>query len=48
MYQLLGGAATCDFGVTPKSQLTIIPGQGHVSVMMHTQTIFGYLNSYLK
>jgi len=47
-YQLLGGVATSDFGVTPKSQLAIIPGQGHVSLMMQTQTIFGYLNSFLK
>lgn len=47
-YQLLGGAVTSDFGVTPKSQLAIIPGQGHVSLMMQTQTISGYLNSFLK
>lgn len=47
-YQLLGGAITSDFGVTPKSQLAIIPGQGHVSVMMQTQSILGYLNSFLK
>ncbi|QIP13785.1 alpha/beta hydrolase [Spirosoma aureum] len=47
-YQLLGGVATSDFGVTPKSQLAIIPGEGHVSLMMQTQTILGYLNSFLK
>ena len=47
-YQLLGGAITSDFGVIPKSQLAIIPGQGHVSVMMQTQSILGYLNSFLK
>jgi pimeloyl-ACP methyl ester carboxylesterase len=47
-YQLLGGAVTADFGVNPKSQLAIVPGQGHVSLMMQTQTILGYLNSFLK
>lgn len=47
-YKLLGGAVTADFGVNPKSQLAIIPGQGHVSLMMQTQTILGYLNSFLK
>jgi pimeloyl-ACP methyl ester carboxylesterase len=38
-YQLLGGAVTSDFGVVPKSQLAIVPGQGHVSLMMQTETI---------
>lgn len=45
-YQLLGGAG--DFRVTPKSQLAIVPGQGHVSLMQQTQTILGYLNAFLK
>ncbi len=47
-YQLLGGGVTSDFGVIPKSQLAIIPGQGHVSVMMQTQTILGYMNAFLN
>lgn len=47
-YQLLGGGITSDFGVIPKSQLAIIPGQGHVGVMMQTKTILDYLNSFLK
>ncbi len=47
-YQLLGGGITGDFGMIPKSQLAIIPGQGHVSLMMQTETIAGYLNSFLK
>ncbi len=47
-YQLLGGGETSDFGVTPKSQLAIIPGQGHVSLMMQTQTILDFLNAFLK
>jgi pimeloyl-ACP methyl ester carboxylesterase len=47
-YQLLGGAICADFGVMPKSQLAIVPSQGHVSLMMQTQTIFGYLDSFLQ
>ena len=47
-YQLLGGAVCADFGPMPKSQLAIIPSQGHVSLMMQTTTILTYLNSFLK
>ncbi|MCW8313039.1 alpha/beta hydrolase [Sphingobacterium sp. InxBP1] len=47
-YQLLGGAVVGDFGQMPKSQLAIIPGQGHVSLMSQTQTILGYMNGFLK
>jgi pimeloyl-ACP methyl ester carboxylesterase len=47
-YQLLGGGGIADFGVMPKSQLAIVPGQGHVSLMMQTATILGYLNSFLQ
>jgi pimeloyl-ACP methyl ester carboxylesterase len=47
-YQLLGGAVCADFGPMPKSQLAIVPSQGHVSLMMQTQTIFGYLDGFLK
>jgi pimeloyl-ACP methyl ester carboxylesterase len=47
-YQLLGGAVIADFGPMPKSQLAIIPSQGHVSLMMQTTTILTYLNSFLK
>lgn len=46
-YQLLGGAICADFGAMPKSQLAIVPSQGHVSLMGQTQTIFGYLDSFL-
>lgn len=45
-YQLLGGNG--DFRVTPKSQLAIVPGQGHVSLMMQTQTLLGYIESFLN
>jgi len=47
-YQLLGGAVCADFGPMPKSQLAIVPSQGHVSLMMQTKTILGYLDSFLK
>ena len=47
-YQLLGGGVTADLVPMPKSQLAIVPSQGHVSVMMQTKTILGYLNDFLK
>ncbi len=30
-YKLLGGLVVADFGAMPKSQLAIVPSQGHVS-----------------
>jgi pimeloyl-ACP methyl ester carboxylesterase len=47
-YQLLGGGIAADMAPMPKSQLAIVPSQGHVSVMMQTKTILGYLNDFLK
>ncbi|MET3879629.1 alpha/beta hydrolase [Chitinophaga sp. OAE865] len=47
-YQLLGGAVAADMGAMPKSQLAIVPSQGHVSLMMQTGTILNYLNNFLK
>lgn len=47
-YQLLGGAVVADLGSMPKSQLAIVPSQGHVSLMMQTTTILTYLNNFLK
>ena len=47
-YQLLGGGVIADFVPMPKSQLAIVPSQGHVSLMMQTKTILGYLDSFLK
>jgi pimeloyl-ACP methyl ester carboxylesterase len=46
-YQLLGGAVCADLGAMPKSQLAIVPSQGHVSLMMQTKTILGYLDGFL-
>jgi len=47
-YQLLGGAVSADLGPMPKSHLAIVPSQGHVSLMMQTKTILGYLDDFLK
>jgi pimeloyl-ACP methyl ester carboxylesterase len=47
-YQLLGGNVPGDFVGMPKSQLAIVPSQGHVGLMMQTQTLFGYLDGFLK
>ncbi|GHN02235.1 alpha/beta hydrolase [Cytophagales bacterium WSM2-2] len=47
-YKLLGGCVIGDFAPMPKSQLAIVPSQGHVSLMMQTKTILGYLDGFLK
>jgi len=47
-YQLLGGGVSADLGPMPKSHLAVDPSQSHVSLMMQTKTIFGYLDDFLK
>jgi len=47
-YQLLGGGKSADIEGMPKSQLAIVPSQGHVSLMMQTKTILTYMNNFLK
>jgi pimeloyl-ACP methyl ester carboxylesterase len=47
-YQLFGGAVSADLQPMPKSQLAIVPSQGHVSLMMQTKTILNYLNNFLN
>lgn len=47
-YQLLGGGVSADLGPMPKSHLAIVPSQGHVSLMMQTKTILGYLDGFLE
>jgi pimeloyl-ACP methyl ester carboxylesterase len=47
-YQLLGGGVSGDLQPMPKSQLAVVPSQGHVSLMMQTSIILSYLNSFLK
>jgi pimeloyl-ACP methyl ester carboxylesterase len=46
-YRLLGGGVSSDLEPMPKSHLAIVPSQGHVSLMMQTETIFGYLKEFL-
>ena len=47
-YQLLGGGVAADLAPMPKSHLAIVPSQTHVSLMMQTKTILGYLDGFLK
>lgn len=47
-YQLLGGGVAADLQSMPKSQLAIVPSQGHVSVMMETAVILNYINNFLQ
>ncbi|NBA84570.1 alpha/beta fold hydrolase [Emticicia sp. CRIBPO] len=47
-YQLLGGGVVADMAPMPKSHLAIVPSQGHVTLMMQTKTILGYLDDFLK
>jgi pimeloyl-ACP methyl ester carboxylesterase len=47
-YQLFGGGVSADLAPMPKSQLAIVPSQGHVTLMMQTQTIFGYMDGFLR
>lgn len=47
-YKLLGGEVIGDFVGIPKSQLAIVPGQTHVTLMEQTAVIAGYLESFLK
>jgi pimeloyl-ACP methyl ester carboxylesterase len=47
-YQSLGGAVSADLVPMPKSHLAIVPSQGHVSLMMQTKIILGYLDGFLK
>ena len=47
-YKLLGGGVAAGLQPMPKSHLAIVPNQSHVSLMMQTKTIFGYLDSFLQ
>lgn len=47
-YQLLKGGVSADLEPMPKSELAIVPAQGHVSLMMQTATILQYFNDFLK
>jgi len=45
---MLGGTVVADMAGVPKSQLAIIAGKGHVSLMMDTDAILSNINSFLK
>jgi pimeloyl-ACP methyl ester carboxylesterase len=47
-YKLLGGGVAADLEPMPKSQLAVVPSQSHVSLMMQTKTLLGYLDGFLK
>lgn len=47
-YQLLGGGVSADLQPMPKSHLAIVPSQGHVSLMMQSETILSYLKEFLN
>lgn len=47
-YKLLGGGVVGDLHPMPQSQLAIVPHQSHVSLMMQTNILFGYLDSFLQ
>lgn len=47
-YKNLGGCTFADMTGVPKSQLAILPAQGHVSLMMETETILKYVKGFLK
>ncbi|MBS1626656.1 MAG: alpha/beta hydrolase [Bacteroidetes bacterium] len=46
-YKLLGGGVS-DLQPMPKSHIAMVPSQGHVSLMMQTQTLFNYMTDFLK
>jgi hypothetical protein len=43
MYQLCGGGVFGDMAGLPKSQLAIVPGTTHVSLMMQTQKLVSFI-----
>jgi pimeloyl-ACP methyl ester carboxylesterase len=47
-YKKLGGGIFADMAGVPKSQLAIIPGQGHVSLMMQTKPILDLTKTFLQ
>jgi pimeloyl-ACP methyl ester carboxylesterase len=47
-YKKLGGGVFADMAGLPKSQLAIIPGQGHVSLMMQSKPILDLTKTFLQ
>jgi len=48
MYQLCGGNVFSDITGAPRSQLSILPNTGHMSLIMQTTTIIGLVDHFLK
>lgn len=48
MYRLCGGAVFGDMAGLPKSQLAIIPGMTHVTLMMQTDKLLSVIDPFLK
>ncbi len=46
MYQLLGGDVFGDMAGLPKSHMAILPGTGHVSLMMETEKILALITTF--
>ncbi len=46
-YKLLGGDVSGDMAGLPKSQLAIVPGTTHVSLMMQTDKLLSMINPFL-
>lgn len=47
-YQLLKGGVAADLEPMPKSQLAIVPGQAHVTLMMQSTVLLQYINKFLE
>ncbi len=47
MYRLCGGGIFADMKGLPRSQLAILPGQTHVTLMMETKKINGLVNTFI-
>ena len=47
MFRLRGGGYMVDFGPAPKTQLAILPGNSHISVMMQTSSLVSMINPFL-
>ena len=47
LYKLLGGGVIGDFAGLPKSQLAILPGTTHVSLMMETSKLLAIIQPFL-
>ncbi len=48
MYRLLGGNYMVDFGTLHKTQLAILPGSSHISVMMQTDRMVSMTDTFLN